>query len=45
VAGFRDDQAYIYANWSAAPNCEDLTWTNLMDEESLPDEVPFGKGD
>lgn len=41
VAGFRDDQAYVYANWSAAPNCADLAWTNLMDEESLPDEVPF----
>jgi PQQ-dependent dehydrogenase (s-GDH family) len=43
VAGFRDDQAYVYANWSEAPNCEELTWTNLMDEESLPDEVPFEK--
>ncbi|MFC0341383.1 glucose/sorbosone family PQQ-dependent dehydrogenase [Paracoccus niistensis] len=43
VAGFRDNQAYVYANWSEAPNCEDLTWTNLMDEESLPDEVPFEK--
>ena len=40
IAGYRDDQAYVYANWSEAPSCDQLTWTNLMDEESLPDVVP-----
>lgn len=40
VAGYRDDQAYAFANWSAATDCEQLTWTNLTDDESVPDEVP-----
>jgi len=26
VAGFRDGQAYQYANWSAAPNCAQLEY-------------------
>ncbi len=29
VAGFRDDKAYQYVNWSAAENCEDLDWSNI----------------
>jgi PQQ-dependent dehydrogenase (s-GDH family) len=29
VAGYNDDQAYQYVNWSAAENCEDLTFTNV----------------
>jgi PQQ-dependent dehydrogenase (s-GDH family) len=27
IAGFQDDQAYRYINWSGAANCEDLSWT------------------
>jgi PQQ-dependent dehydrogenase (s-GDH family) len=29
VAGYKDDMAYQFANWTAAPNCKDLTWTNI----------------
>jgi PQQ-dependent dehydrogenase (s-GDH family) len=29
VAGFQDGQAYRYANWSAAENCEDRDWSNI----------------
>jgi PQQ-dependent dehydrogenase (s-GDH family) len=29
VAGYKDNKAYQYVNWSAAPNCEDLTWKQL----------------
>jgi PQQ-dependent dehydrogenase (s-GDH family) len=36
VAGYRDDQAYVYQNWSAAPNCESLTWNNLTSPEVVP---------
>lgn len=43
VAGFRDDQAYVCPNWSEAQNCEGRTRTNVMDKESLPDEVTFEK--
>lgn len=27
IAGFQDDKAYRYMNWSAADNCQDLSWT------------------
>ncbi|EYD74191.1 hypothetical protein Rumeso_04248 [Rubellimicrobium mesophilum DSM 19309] len=40
VVGFRDDQSYAYANWSAAPDCASLTWTNLTDAQSVPADVP-----
>lgn len=40
IAGYRDDQAYAYVNWSAAPNCESLEWTNLTDVASIPPGVP-----
>lgn len=40
VAGYRDNQAYAYVNWSAAPNCQSLTWTNLTDPASVPAGVP-----
>jgi PQQ-dependent dehydrogenase (s-GDH family) len=40
IAGYRDNQAYAYVNWSAAPNCEQLTWTNLTDPQSVPASVP-----
>lgn len=29
VAGYKDDKAYQYVNWSAAENCEALTWNNI----------------
>lgn len=38
VAGFRDDQAYRYANWSAAPNCAQLQY----DDYHTPPSVPLG---
>jgi len=40
VAGYRDDQSYAYANWSEAPDCAGLTWTNLTDADSVPPSVP-----
>ncbi|HYH94861.1 glucose/sorbosone family PQQ-dependent dehydrogenase [Hyalangium sp.] len=40
VAGYRDNQAYAYVNWSAALNCQELTWTNLTDPASVPAGVP-----
>ncbi|PRQ10013.1 glucose/sorbosone family PQQ-dependent dehydrogenase [Enhygromyxa salina] len=40
IAGYRDDQAYVYANWSAAPDCEQLTWTGLTDPAGIPKSVP-----
>jgi PQQ-dependent dehydrogenase (s-GDH family) len=36
VAGFRDDKAYVYGNWSAAPDCEQLEFSDY----ELPDSVP-----
>jgi PQQ-dependent dehydrogenase (s-GDH family) len=36
VAGFQDDQAYIYGNWSAAPDCARLPYSDY----ELPDSVP-----
>jgi PQQ-dependent dehydrogenase (s-GDH family) len=38
VAGFRDDQAYTYNNWSAsAPTpCRDLTYSDLETPSSVP---------
>lgn len=40
VAGYRDDQSYAYYNWSAAPDCAQLTWTNLTDPAVVPKSVP-----
>lgn len=40
IAGYRDNQAYAYVNWSEAENCDELTWTNLTDAESIPAGVP-----
>lgn len=39
VAGFQDDNAYVYANWSQAPNCENLKY----DANVIPKEVPTQK--
>jgi PQQ-dependent dehydrogenase (s-GDH family) len=38
VAGYRDDQTYRYANWSAAPGCAGLHY----DDYDLPPSVPLG---
>jgi len=37
VLGFRDNEAYVYGNWSAAPNCESLTYSTV----TFPPEVPL----
>lgn len=36
VAGFRDDLAYVYGNWSEAPDCPKLHY----DPNTIPKEVP-----
>lgn len=36
VAGFKDDKAYVYGNWSAAPDCEQLAFSDY----TLPATVP-----
>ncbi|MCE7003851.1 PQQ-dependent sugar dehydrogenase [Kibdelosporangium philippinense] len=36
VAGHRDDKAYVYGNWSAAPDCADLNY----DDFDFPSSVP-----
>jgi PQQ-dependent dehydrogenase (s-GDH family) len=38
ISGYKDDQAYVYANWSAAPGCPSLPWG----EPALP-QVPQSK--
>jgi len=37
VAGYQDDKAYQYANWSGAANCEELTFNNIP---PFPPSVP-----
>lgn len=39
VAGYRDDQAYVYANYSEAKNCPSLQW----DPNHIPAGVPIQK--
>lgn len=39
VAGFQDDQAYVYANYSQAQNCASLAW----DPNHIPAGVPIQK--
>jgi PQQ-dependent dehydrogenase (s-GDH family) len=29
IAGYKDNKAYQYVNWSAAENCESLEWDNI----------------
>lgn len=36
VAGFRDDQAYLYGAWADAPDCASLTFSDY----EIPDQVP-----
>jgi len=39
VAGYKDDQAYVYANYSEAKNCASLAW----DPNHIPAGVPVQK--
>jgi PQQ-dependent dehydrogenase (s-GDH family) len=36
VAGFKDDKAYVYANWSAAPDCEQLDYSDYTIPATVP---------
>lgn len=36
VVGYQDDQAYVYANWSAATNCKDLTYSDFAIPAAVP---------
>ncbi|GAB7037138.1 MULTISPECIES: glucose/sorbosone family PQQ-dependent dehydrogenase [Catenuloplanes] len=36
VNGYRDDRAYTYDNWSAAPDCESLTYSDFVTPASVP---------
>lgn len=38
VAGYKDDQAYVYANWSASedPPCDELVYDDFVIPESVP---------
>jgi PQQ-dependent dehydrogenase (s-GDH family) len=36
VAGFKDDKAYVYGNWSAAPDCEQLAYSDYVIPASVP---------
>ncbi len=36
VAGFQDDRAYVYGNWSAAPDCARLEFSDFTIPPSVP---------
>ncbi|GAA2569076.1 hypothetical protein GCM10010435_48710 [Winogradskya consettensis] len=36
VAGKRDDSAYVYSNWSAAPGCKTLAYDELVAPAAVP---------
>lgn len=36
VAGYQDDQAYVYANWSAADDCQSLAYSDFEIPEGVP---------
>lgn len=36
VAGYQDDQAYVYANWSAAEDCLSLAYSDFAIPASVP---------
>ncbi len=38
VAGYQDDQAYVYAKWSAAPGCARLAYSDFAIPASVPQE-------
>lgn len=46
VAGYRDDNAYVYGNWSAStPDaCDSLTFSDYMLPESVPQELETAWG-
>jgi PQQ-dependent dehydrogenase (s-GDH family) len=39
VAGYKDDRAYVYGNWSASPSCSAMTFNAV----AVPAEVPQQK--
>lgn len=39
VAGYQDDQAYVYGNWSAAPDCATLEFSDFAIPPSVPQEA------
>lgn len=39
VAGFRDDQAYVYGAWAYAPDCASLTFSDYEIPNSVPRHV------
>ena len=39
VAGYQDDQAYVYANWSAAPDCAQLQHSDFEIPASVPQQA------
>ena len=39
VAGFRDDNAYVYGNWSAAPDCKQLAYNDYALPASVPQQT------
>jgi PQQ-dependent dehydrogenase (s-GDH family) len=38
VAGYQDDRAYSYQNWSAAPNCASLKWDAIVAPPPVPEQ-------
>lgn len=38
VAGYQDDQAYVCADWSAAPNCKQLQYSDYAIPSAVPQE-------
>lgn len=36
VAGFKDNQAYVYGNWSGAPDCSSLTFSDYTFPATVP---------
>ena len=38
VAGYRDDEVYVYANWSAAPSCSSLKFDSIVAPPAVPQE-------
>jgi len=45
VAGFRDDKAYVYANWSAAPDCDQMGYSDYTLPPSVPQQKETDFGD
>jgi PQQ-dependent dehydrogenase (s-GDH family) len=45
VSGFRDDKAYVYANWSALPNCQQIGYSDYTLPASIPQQTETGWND